>query len=41
MRNDLFVCEPLSDARLASPARHVLQPSLRAFVSPSQELFCP
>ena len=37
MRNGLFVCEPLSDARLASPARHVLQPSARAFVSPPQE----
>ena len=37
MRNGLFVCGPFSDARLASPARHVLQPSVRAFVSPSQE----
>jgi hypothetical protein len=37
MRNRSFVERPLSDARLASPARHVLQPSLRAFVSPSQE----
>ena len=41
MRNELFVCRPLSDARLASPARHVLQPSLRAFVSPSQEPASP